>query len=156
MTKIIDALLPEIESMFKMLKDAVSRIEGEFWKEAKHDWRYGTFLFHAIETIDFYMSDSEDTFQPLSDGTQDSVEKEIAIINSKDRTFFEKYLTDVESKTFDILGKMTEEDLLSKDGFAMRGFLSRFHKYLYMMRHTMVHLGELSKTLRDQGKKGCS
>ena len=154
MTSIAQALKLEMESIFKMLKEAVSRIEGDFWKESKNNWMYGMFLWHTIETIEFYMSDSEEAFQPLSDVTQHSEEKEIAIILTKDKVFFEKYLADVESQTFDILEKLSEDDFLANDGFANRGAISRLHKYLYMIRHTMVHLGELSKTLRDRNGKG--
>ena len=59
------------------------------------------------------MSDSEEAFQPLSDVTQHSEEKEIAIILTKDKVFFEKYLADVESQTFDILEKLSEDDFLA-------------------------------------------
>lgn len=154
MSKISEAIDVEMKSIFKMLKEAVSRIEGDFWKENKNNWMYGIFLWHTIETIEFYMSDSEEDFQPLSDVTQHSEEKERAIILTKNKAFFEKYLVEVETKTFDVLGKMTEEDFLENDGFAKRGVVSRLHKYLYMIRHTMVHLGELSKTLRDKDGKG--
>ena len=154
MTKIKEALVLDMQSAFKMLKEAVSRIEGEFWKEEKNNWRYGTFLWHAIETIDFYMSDSAEAFHPLSEASDKTLEEEIEIINSKDKLFFEKFLADVESKTFNILEEMSEKDLLEKDGFEKMGFISRLHKYLYMIRHTMVHLGELSKTLRDKDGKG--
>ena len=148
MTQIKEALTLDLQSVFKMLKDA------EFWKEEKNNWRYGTFLWHAIETIEFYMSDSAEDFTPLTEASDKSLEKEIEIINSKDKSFFEKHLADVETKTYDVLGKMSEKDLLETDGFAKMGFVSRLHKYLYMIRHTMVHLGELSKTLRDRGVKG--
>ncbi|MCK5141140.1 MAG: hypothetical protein KAQ70_03020 [Candidatus Heimdallarchaeota archaeon] len=154
MGKISEAIKLDMESVFKMLKVAVSKIEGDFWKEKKNSWMYGYTLFHAIEAIEYYMSNSKDDWIPLSDVSANSEEIETNTIRTRDKQFFENYLSEVETKTFDVLTKLSEEDFLETDGFSERGFTSRLHKYSSVVRHTMVHVGELSKTTRDLEKNG--
>ncbi len=154
MGKISETIKLEMESVYKMLKDAVSKIEGDFWKEKKNKWMYGYILFHAIEAIEYYMSDSKDDWTPLCDVSANSEEIETNTIRTRDKQFFENYLSEVETKTFDILTKLSDEDILENDGFSERGFISRLHKFSYVIRHTMVHVGELSKTTRDNNMKG--
>ncbi|MCE7739907.1 MAG: hypothetical protein KAU62_00330 [Candidatus Heimdallarchaeota archaeon] len=153
MKSITKAINIEIQAVFKMLKDATSRIEGDFWKKSENKWMYGYTLFHAIEAIEYYMSDSPEEWVHLSEVSANSEEKETETLKKKDRQFFENYLLKVESKTFEVLGKLNDKDLLEKDGFSKRGFASRLHKFSYVIRHAMVHVGELSKTLRSLGMK---
>ena len=154
MGKISETIKIEMEATFKMLKDAISKIEGEFWKVKENNWMYGYTLFHAIEAIEYYMSDSPDEWVPLSEVSANSEEKETETLKKKDRQFFENYLLKVESKTFEVLGKLNDKDLLEKDGFSKRGFTSRLHKLSYVIRHAMVHVGELSKTARTNNMNG--
>ncbi len=154
MTSITEAINIEMKAVFKMLEDAVSRIDGDFWKEKKHNWMYGYVLFHAIEAIEFYMSDSAKNWIPLSGVSENSEEKETETLKTQDQKFFKNYLAKVEIKTFKVLEKFEDRDLLEKDGFSERGFTSRLHKFSYVIRHAMVHIGELSKTLRDLNMKG--
>ena len=154
MGKISETIKLEMEAVFKMLKDAVSRIEGDYWKEKKNKWMYGYTLFHTIEAIEFYMSNSADEWVPISDVSANSEEIETNTIRTKDKAFFENYLMEVESLTFDALAKLNDEDFLEVDGFSERGSISRLHKFSYVIRHTMVHVGELSKTVRDNEMKG--
>ncbi|MHA1552347.1 MAG: hypothetical protein ACTSUP_09850 [Candidatus Heimdallarchaeaceae archaeon] len=154
MGKISETIKLEMESVFKMLKDAVSKIEGDFWKEKKNKWTYGYALFHAIEAIEFYMSNSKDEWIPISDVSANSEEIETNTLRNKDKQFFENYLLEVELITAKTLAKLNDEDFLENDGFSERGFTSRLHKFSYVIRHTMVHVGELSKTTRDNNMKG--
>ncbi|MHA1353293.1 MAG: DinB family protein [Candidatus Heimdallarchaeaceae archaeon] len=136
-----------------MLKNAVSRIEGDYWKKKENNWMYGYVLFHTIEAIDYYLSESAEEWKPLNDVSNYSEEKETEALKTKDKHFFEEYLRKIEEKTFETLEKLSDEKLLEKDGFGKKGFTSRLHKYIYLIRHCMVHLGELSKTLRDKGEE---
>jgi len=153
MGTISEVVLQEMKATFKMIKKAVARIEGDFWKQDEKDWMYGYILFHIIETIEFYNSNSEEEWQPMNDVSQDSRSKETATLITKDKSFFEKHVADVETQTFDILQSFSEADFLEEDGFAPRGFTSRLHKYNYVMRHCMFHLGELTKMLRNHDRE---
>ena len=154
MTSIKVALINEMRAVFKMLNDAISRVEGDFWKEKENNWMYGYVLFHSIEAIEFYMSDSSEVWIPLSGVSENSEEKETETLKTLNQKFFKNYLHKVEKHTFNVLDKLTDKDLLENDGFGVRGFTSRLHKFSYVIRHSMVHLGELSKTVRDLGMKG--
>lgn len=153
MTSITEAINIEMKAVFKMLEDATSRIEGDFWKEKDNNWMYGYVLFHAIEAIEYYMSDSSKGWIPLSGVSENSEEKETETLKTQNQKFFKNYLEKVESRTFEVLEKFNDKDLLETDGFSERGFTSRLHKLSYVIRHSMVHLGELSKTLRSLGIK---
>lgn len=149
MGSISEVIRSEMDATFKMLKEAISRIEGDFWKEIHNNWMYGYTLFHVIEAIDYYTSDSAESRVPLSNVSADSEEKEKQTLLTKDRKFFENYLIKVELKVIKVLGKYCDQDLLENDGFSTRGFKSRLHKLSLVMRHAMVHVGELSKTSRN-------
>jgi len=149
MTSISEALNIEMKAVFKMLDDAVTRIDGDFWKNKENNWMYGYVLFHAIEAIEFYLSDSAKDWIPLSGVSENSEEKETETLMTLDQRFFKNYLAKVEKESFKILSKFNDHQLLDNDGFSTRGFTSRLHKFSYVIRHAMVHLGELSKTLRD-------
>ncbi|MHA2299953.1 MAG: hypothetical protein ACXACD_03260, partial [Candidatus Thorarchaeota archaeon] len=58
------------------------------------------------------------------------------------------YLKKIESSLEAKLDSFSDKDLLEPDGFA-KSHPNRLSKYLYLMRHTMYHLGELARVLRN-------
>jgi hypothetical protein len=149
METINNALISEFSAVFKMIHSACTKIEGEFWKKEVNDWMYGYVLFHTIESIDFYFSNSSDEWKPLSDVSQGSEAKEKEVLKTKNKDFFTSYLNLVEERSLEILKGFSDKDILEVDGFEKRGFTSRLHKYIYLIRHCALHLGELTKKLRE-------
>ncbi|MFW9788388.1 MAG: hypothetical protein ACFFE2_03240 [Candidatus Thorarchaeota archaeon] len=145
---IAETLIFEMSSTFKMIRQAVSRMDSDFWKEDEKDWVYAYILFHIVEAIEFYNSPSEKEWEPINDVSANSRKKETESLLRKDKQFFEDYVSRVEDQTMKIFENLSENDVLGNDGFAPRGFKSILHKYIYVMRHCMYHLGELTKSLR--------
>ncbi|MFW9817323.1 MAG: hypothetical protein ACFFEW_15450 [Candidatus Thorarchaeota archaeon] len=151
---IVQTLVFEMNSTFKMINQAVSRMDGDFWREDEKDWVYAYILFHIVEAIEFYNSNSESEWTPINDVSANSRRKETEALLKKDREFFEDYVKRVKKLTLKILKGLSDQEVLGTDGFARRGFKSILHKYIYVMRHCMYHLGELTKSLRarDMGR----
>ena len=126
-------------------------MKHNFWKEDENDWVYAYILFHIVEALEFYNSNSAEEWKPINDVSANSREKETKSLMKKDKQFFEDYVDRVEKQTLAVLGKLSDQDLLKNDGFGSRGFKSIMHKYIYVVRHCMYHLGELTKSLRSRG-----
>lgn len=150
---IVDTLKHEVGMMFDMINQAVSRMDGEFWKEDENDWTYSYLLFHILEAIEFYNSNSAKEWKPINDVSVNSREKETEALKSKDKLFFEDYTARVKKQTMNILSNHDDKGILGNDGFGERGFNSIMHKYMYVMNHSMFHLGELTKSLRARNMK---
>ena len=145
---IVDALQHEIGMTFDMIDQAVSRMDGEFWKEDENDWTYSYVLFHILEAIEFYNSNSANEWNPINDVSANSREKETETLRSRDKSFFVDYTARVKEQTMSILNNHDDKRIQEKDGFGERGFNSIMHKYIYVMNHCMFHLGELTKSMR--------
>ena len=64
-----------------------------------------------------------------------------------------EYLDEVANKLVIKVQKFNRETWFRKDEFG-DWFASIFSKFLYLLRHTMLHIGELAKALREvEGKK---
>ncbi|MHA1199054.1 MAG: hypothetical protein ACTSQF_06860 [Candidatus Heimdallarchaeaceae archaeon] len=123
MTSIIESLKHEMTAAFKMLDNAISRIEGNFWKIEENNWMYGYVIFHSLEGLEFHMSDSPKDWVPLTKVSVNSQEQETANLKTKTREFFEDYSTKVKKKAFDNLEKFSDKDMLENDGFVVNGFV---------------------------------
>lgn len=62
------------------------------------------------------------------------------------------YLEKTKNRLLNKISSYTIEELFEKDKFSEWGFTSRFHKFSYTLRHTMMHTGELNKNLEDLNK----
>lgn len=151
---VTDVILQEMQAMSKMIRSAIASIDGDFWKKDENDWVYGYVLFHIIEAVDFYLGDSAESWAPMTEVSSNSREIETQKLQSKDRSYFESYIDVVDKRYTKLLSENSDKWILSNDDFAPRGFKSRQHKFTYVLRHSMVHLGELSKSLRAKGLKG--
>jgi hypothetical protein len=43
----------------------------------------------------------------------------------------------------------SDKEMMQKDGFGEH-LRSRYEKFLYLLRHSMYHIGELSRSLRER------
>ncbi len=151
MSILLTTIKQELDVTFKMLKVAASRIDGDFWTNEENKWMYGYTLFHAVEALEFHINDSPEQWVPLNEVSVSSEQKEKEKLKTLDREFFVNHIDKVELKFEEVLGNYSDDDLLETDGFASRGHTCRLEKLIYVTRHAMLHIGELSKTLRDLG-----
>lgn len=140
-------LLSQFESVKDMIVQALEKGDDRF-NETVNDWSYNWTLYHIIEAIDFYMQYSPEGFkwgqvaeinwETMSDETIAQKKKLIT------RERMQKYLNDIWPIVQEKVKIVKIEDT---DDFEYSE--SVFDKYLFLLRHTVQHLGELGKTLRD-------
>ena len=72
------------------------------------------------------------------------VEKDILPLISKE--LVGQYLSEMEDKLAAFLTSVSDDRFFEKDSF--HWFENVYHKFLYLLRHTQHHIGELAITLR--------
>lgn len=149
-------LVREFDASCDMIKLAIENTDETIWSRKTNDWSYVLTLFHIIDTIDFYSYDEPKKLVErgsLDDVDPNNSKEEIdKIIEGKTKNFFYDYLEKTRKLITDKIQSFSQKELYEKDKFSEWGFTSRYHKYSYTLRHTMMHTGELNKTLRDLNK----
>lgn len=138
-----------------MLRQGINQISDAKWShgvEGDDKWFYSLRVYHIIETVEFY---SRNTHEGMLWGKRlgkvnwwDEVTHEEAA-NRVTKKLVVKYLNDLEQHLLQLFQEFSDEDLLSQDGF--HWFASLLEKFLYALRHSSYHIGELTMHLRSQG-----
>ena len=74
----------------------------------------------------------------------DSLDEKIKYLT---KDFLRDYLNEIKGTLTSTLSTLSYQQMVSTDDFSW--FSSILDKYLYLLRHNMMHIGELNKTLRD-------
>lgn len=146
-----------------MLRQAIENVPDDRWsaglvgrgkpwvesEEMKIEY-YSYVVLHLIESIEFYSQDdaSEMIWGAAIGGIDWKKEtpQEIAARISKKAMI--DYSEKIESLLESKLDSLSEKDLLEPDGFS-KSYPNRLAKYLHQLRHTMFHIGELARVLRN-------
>ena len=78
---------------------------------------------------------------------EDGIDIKKKVLPKLTKDLVKSYLTETWEKLNSLLSSLTIQDLQETDGFHWFG--SIFEKLVYLLRHNMHHVGELSRTLRD-------
>jgi hypothetical protein len=151
-------LLMVLSRQFKhswaLLLQAINSNSDDRWGEVlSHDkedyWVFSLTVYHILETTDFYMQFSPDSMEWGQKGQIDwESQKQIGDkINKLTKSLILQYLDEIEEKFGSILSLTPVSQLFKADGFSW--FPCVLDKYLYLLRHNMMHIGELNKSLRD-------
>ncbi len=106
--------------------------------------------YHIVETMDFYAGNNPEDMtwgQRAGYDWEKSKDTKTDILPKITKEIVLAYLEETEKKLKDMFDSLDIERLNSKDEF--KWFHSIFEKLVYLLRHNMHHIGELSKTLRD-------
>ena len=149
-----DAVIEQFSEGWIMLKQAIENAPDELMYGNQSNWIYVKVIYHVIETAEFYI---RDTPQGMEWGKQFPINWEgdsLEIIKGKiNKSTLIEYLDEVANKLVIKVQKFNRETWFRKDEFG-DWFASIFSKFLYLLRHTMLHIGELAKALREvEGKK---
>ena len=147
---IIEGLIRQFESSCKMIREAIQNVPDERWHDGVKGWFYSNTAYHIVETMDFYSRSSPDGMKWGKKAGyiwSESIEIESEILPKITKKIVSEYLGEVESNLRNSLESIDIKSLGEQDGFEW--FPSRFEKLLYLLRHSMHHCGELSKTLRE-------
>ena len=153
--RITRSMLKQFNRKWNMLNQAIEKYPEEDWLKDEGEWTYSYIIFHILETAKFYLANSPDEMvwgeRVGIDWETDSKEKIAKAKSEISKEFLLEYLEELKENTLILLEKISSEKLMDQDGFHKFGFESVLEKLIYLIRHTSVHLGELSKTLRDKG-----
>ncbi|MHA2100484.1 MAG: DinB family protein [Candidatus Kariarchaeaceae archaeon] len=156
MSRVKDFILHDIDNSFKKVERAIENMDQLQWGQVFNRWSYAKTLYHIIETYEFYIYDGPEGFRFGSElGVDLKVlpENEVHwITGNKDKEFYKNFLKRVTSLVNNRLSEFSEDQLLENDKFGEWGFHNRLHKLSYVVQHSMMHLGEINKTLRDLEK----
>jgi uncharacterized damage-inducible protein DinB len=133
-----------------MLRVAVENVPDDKWHERGKDWYFSLTVYHIVETMEFYLGENPDTMTwgaKAGFNWEEADDKEKDILPKITKKLVMMYLDEVETLAKNTITTLSIETLSSKDGF--HWFKSVLEKLLYLLRHNMHHIGELSKTLRD-------
>ena len=150
----VKGLVRQYNSSWKMLRTAIENVPDEKWHDGSEGWFFSLNAYHIVETMEFYMNDSPDGWKWGSRAgfDWDTVEnKDKDILPKITKKLVSTYLDDMEKLVTKSLNSMDTKKLDSKDGF--HWFESVLENLLYLLRHNMHHVGELSRSLRDWGCK---
>ncbi|MHA2247250.1 MAG: DinB family protein [Candidatus Hodarchaeales archaeon] len=146
-------LFNEFERSWGMLKQAIKNIDSEYWSKMNNDWSFVGTVLHIIETADYYRRNDPKEMEwgkkveiNWETDTEEIRNKRVSNISKEDLL---NYLEETENLLSNELKVLENDDFLKEDGFTFQGLESVLHKLIHLLRHTMHHIGELNKTLRD-------
>ena len=143
-------LLRQYQASWKMLRDAINNVTDERWHDGKDKWFFSLNAYHIVETMDFYNGMDPDVMKwggRAGFEWKKGIDRKTEILPKITKGLVLAYLDDIEQAITTRIGGMKAGDILTKDKF--HWFDSIFEKYLYLLRHTMHHTGELIRTLRE-------
>ena len=156
-SKMAFSLARQFRGMWAMTRDAIELIPDKDWAhgvDVDKMWFYSLRVYHMIETAEFYAREApEGMLWGARLGQVNWWEKisakEAAEQVVKGDTLI--YLNEIAFYIENHLKRVSDQDLLAKDGF--HWFSSILEKYLYLIRHNTYHLGELTMDLRNRGSE---
>lgn len=141
-------LARQYHGMWTMLREGIDKIPDDQWKFGRDKWFYSLRVYHIIETVEFYARDTHEGMEwgkrlgKVNWWEEISPDAAALLVTKKDAL---KYLAEIEKKITKLFKAYSDEDLLKQDGF--HWFSSIFEKFLYCLRHSVFHVGELAFAL---------
>ncbi len=147
---ITKSLEGQFASCWQMLEAAMASVTDDKWHSGVGKWHFSLTAYHVIETAQFYISSDPDSMMwggraGFEWGEGVDIKREILPKLTKD--LVNSYLRETKESLGNLLGSTKNQNILEKDGFYW--FSSILEKLMYLLRHTMYHIGELSRALRD-------
>ncbi len=134
----------EYRAIFQMLRNAIELCSDSLWDDRSEGTAFWLQACHTIFFIDFYLSDSPESFhEPPSfveyklDKTPGDAPFQKQIVN---------YLEQVSSRCEMVLNKISPNQLEGKNTFSWTG-PTLAHRLVYNIRHAQHHVGWLNSIL---------
>lgn len=161
--RISEHLIDQFDRSWMMLRQAIEKVPDEKWMDSveaintpwsetkgKNIWYFSYVVYHVIQTVEFYTKDDPDEMkwgQSIGgiDWKTESPEVSASRVTKKDML---EYLEETQTILNDKLRSFSEDDLFEADGFS-RWQDSRLMKFIYTVRHSMWHIGELGRAMRN-------
>ena len=162
-TKIAEHLIDQYNRSWVMLLQAIENVPDEKWTDSIESieipwsetkgmnvWYFSNVVFHTIQTVDFYTNDNPDDFQwgGRIGGIDWKTESPAVTASRVTKKDMREYLVETKDKLNEKLSSFSEEDFFEQDGIK-EWQASRLAKFIYTVRHSMWHIGELGRAMRD-------
>ncbi len=161
--RISEHLIDQYERSWKMLRQAIDKVPDEKWTDSVETidkpwndtkgmnvWYFSNIVYHVIQTVEFYTNDDPDEMEwghriGGIDWKTETPEVTASRVTKKDML---DYMEETKTNLSEKLRSFSEDDLFDADGFS-EWQDSRLMKFIYTLRHSMWHIGELGRVMRD-------
>lgn len=161
--KIADHLVEQFEASWQLALETINKVPDEKWAdgieridkpwsetEGMNVWYFSERVYHIIQTVEFYAADNPEGMKWGGriggiDWKSESPEETAKRIT---KGLMQEYLEEAKSNLENKLRSFSDDEYFETDGFS-RWQPSRLAKFIYVLRHSMWHLGELSRSLRE-------
>ncbi|MFW9806833.1 MAG: hypothetical protein ACFFFK_08900 [Candidatus Thorarchaeota archaeon] len=161
--RIADHLVEQFKSSWEITLETIDRVPDEKWTdgieridkpwsetEGMNVWYFCERVYHIIQTVEFYAADSPESMKWGGriggiDWKSESPEETAKRIT---KDMMHEYLEETKRNLENKLRSFSDDEYFETDGFS-RWQTSRLSKFIYVLRHSMWHLGELSRALRE-------
>jgi hypothetical protein len=161
--RVVEHLVKQFESCWNILRQSIMNVPDEKWAigiekidkpwnqtKGENVWYFSERVYHIIETVEFYMADTPESMKEGSriggiEWRKESPEETAHRIRKDDML---EYLEETKESLEKKLRSFSDSDFFETDGFS-EWQSTRLAKFLYTMRHSMWHIGELSRSLRN-------
>ena len=153
--KFSSILLRQFNNSWQLLKQCIQNIDDNNWSQISyqpndHFWVFSLTVYHILETTDFYFRSSPEGMEWGKRGkinwkSTQPLDKKFQYLTKE---LIQEYLMEIKEKITHILNETHHHQLYASDGFYSH-LPTILDKYLYLLRHNLMHIGELNKVLRD-------
>lgn len=163
MNRITEHLVGQFDRSWEMLTQAIEKVPDKRWRESveiidvpysetkgMNVWYFADVVFHTIETVDFYTGDGPEGFEwggriGGTDWKKESPAMRASKISKKDML---QYISETKARLNNKLSSFSEDEVFEGDGFKPHQ-ATRLEKFIYTLRHSMWHIGELGRAMRN-------
>lgn len=149
MATIGEGLANQFERTWWMLKDVIRKVPEDRWcADGNPKLTPALWVLHAVEAVDAYRQDPTGPDWRPRFGDWEALSAE----DLPSREVVLGYLDEVAEGLDAMLRGMTDKELLSAAAYDWMG-PTELERWLYALRHTHSHLGELNMLLRTWGQE---
>ena len=150
-----ESLLRQFTNSWNLYQQAINKVDEFNWfqfsfQNSENYWGYALTLYHILETTEFYFRNNPEGMEWGKRGNiqWDNIDELKTSIKTLTKDLIIEYKSDIQQSVLLVLQNMTDSQLLEQDDFTW--FPSIFEKLIYLLRHNLMHLGEINKYLRDR------
>jgi len=132
-----------LDAASRMVRDVVTRLTPEQWTSAQGGLRSpARITWHLVEALDFYFRENEADYVWGSRFGAPQWKTADADLPSQDTIL--SWLDEIVLRAGNMLRQLTNDDLREQNQKKYRHGENRLGHYVYALRHTMHHMGQLS------------
>ncbi len=149
-----ESLLGQFTKSWNLFQQTIDKVDESNWfqlyyQNSENYWCYALTLYHILETSEFYIRSNPEGMEWGKRGNiqWDKSNNLKNAVKTITMNLIIEYQTEVQQSISSFLKNITDSQILEQDDFTW--FPSIFDKLLYLLRHNLMHLGEINKYLRD-------